>query len=110
MSSAEAELYAGGRAAADGLGVQSLCSDIGTRAEVDLYLDSSSAVASANRVGLGRAKHIEIQNLWLQDAVKAGRLKVLKVWGEANPADLGTKPLSRARIDCLMTLLGYRYT
>ena len=109
LSTAEAELYAAVRAAADALGMQSLCRDIGIQAEVDLYLDSSSALALTNRAGLGRAKHVEVQNLWLQDAVRAGRLKTHKVWGEVNPADLGTKALDRPRINAMMTLLGYRY-
>ena len=109
LSSAEAELYAAVKAGSEGLGVQSLCGDLGVKAEVDLYLDSSSALALTNRSGLGRAKHVEIQHLWLQGAVKSGRLTVSKVATEENPADLGTKPLDGRRIERLMLLLGFRY-
>ena len=44
-------------------------------------------------------KHIEIRDLWLQEEVLNGRVKVLKVKGEENPADLMTKILSKGEIE-----------
>ena len=36
-------------------------------------------------------RHIEIRDLWLQKEVREGRVKVVKIPGESNPADLMTK-------------------
>ena len=39
-------------------------------------------------------RHIEVRDLWLQKEVREGKIKVFKVPGESNPADLMTKILS----------------
>ena len=57
--------------------------------------------------GLGRAKHIDVQWLWLQDAVKENKLTAEKVHTEENPADLMTKPLDGRRIEYLMNVMDY---
>jgi hypothetical protein len=109
LSSAEAELYAGLRTASEGLGVQSLMHDMGGQIEVEVWIDSSSALALSHKTGLGKAKHIQIQDLWIQDAVKQGRIRMKKVPGEHNCADLMTKDLSAERMTYLMNLIGYRF-
>ena len=43
--------------------------------------------------------HIEIRDLWLQKEVREGRLKVVKVLGSENPADLMTKILNIGEIE-----------
>ena len=54
---------------------------------VRLGTDSSAAKSFVCRKGLGRMRHLEIRDLWLQNEVADGRLEVLKVKGEENPAD-----------------------
>ena len=44
-------------------------------------------------------RHIEIRDLWLQKEVREGRLKVVKVLGSENPADLMTKILNIGEIE-----------
>jgi hypothetical protein len=90
-SSAEAELYALTRAACQSKGLQSLCTDLGIQNKVVLYADSTAAIAIAARTGLGKAKHIAIQDLWIQGEVKADRVEILKVGTDHNRADLMTK-------------------
>ena len=46
-----------------------------------------------NRRGLGKAKHVGMQNLWIQEASKSGKFVTKKEVGtNVNPADLMTKP------------------
>ena len=45
------------------------------------------------RRGLGKMRHLEIRDLWLQKEVADGKLVVEKVLGEENPAELMTKTL-----------------
>ncbi len=59
------------------------------------------------RQGLGRLRHLDTHSLWIQQAVRCGKITVRKVKGEDNVADLFTKHLaSRDRINYLMGLLG----
>ena len=107
-SSAEAELYALGKVASESLGARTLLEDLGSRTTVSTYIDSSAALALTQRTGLGKAKHIEVQHLWVQEGVKSGRFTCTKWPGEENPADIGTKALGPERITYLMKILGYQ--
>ena len=62
-STAEAELYAGNRAATESMGVQAFAKDLGRVVTIRLHIDSSAALSIISRTGLGKAKHIEIQHL-----------------------------------------------
>ena len=109
LSSAESELYASLRTATEGLGIQALGQDMGLDLSVTLFLDSSAALSLLSRAGLGRAKHIEMQHLWLQDAVRKRRIYTCKVASDDNPADLMTKTVSEVRVKYLMSLMHYDF-
>ena len=65
---------------------------------LNLHLDASATMCLVNRRGLGKATHIDMQNLWIQEASKAERFVTKKVGTNVNPADLVTKPLARPKI------------
>ena len=109
LSTAEAELYASVLTGAEALGIKSLARDLGMSLEVALGIDASATLSLLNREGLGKAKHIEVQHLWMQDAVRRKVLKVFKVGTDVNPADLFTKGLTAERINYLMQMLGYYF-
>jgi hypothetical protein len=109
LSSAEAELYAAVHGTAEALGLQSILKDLSLKAEVNVGMDASAALGLINRQGLGKARHIETQWLWVQQATREGRVSMHKIPGKENPADLFTKPLNREMIDGFMTTLGYYY-
>ena len=78
-------------------GLLSLASElgfVGLSNIVHLGTDSSAAKTFVSRRGLGKMRHIEIRDLWLQKEVLDGKVVVSKVKGEDNPADLMTKVLS----------------
>ena len=58
---------------------------------LELYTDSSAAKSFVSRRGLSRMRHVEVKELWLQEVVKVGTIKMKKVPGTTNPADLLTK-------------------
>ena len=60
-----------------------------------------------NRRGLCQAKHVDIQNLWIQEASKSGRFTTRKVGTNVNPADLMTKLLAKPKIEQRMGIMGY---
>lgn len=90
------------RAASEGLAVQSLARDLGWSYPGVLHTDSSAVKGVASRSGAGRIRHIECRVLWVQEAVKLGRLRLEKVAGTENPADVLTKPCSAAELAALL--------
>ena len=60
--------------------------------DVRVWVYSSSAKAMAERNGLGKVRHMDVRYLWLQEVRKRGDVKIMKIKGEENPADIMTKP------------------
>ena len=107
LSSGEAELYAAGRAAREGLGIQSMAKELGYQMEVIIEVDASAAQGMMQRRGLGKLRHLDVQELWVQDAIQRGAFKVRRVSTRNNTADIGTKPLSRESMEKLLTMMRY---
>ena len=96
LSSAEAEFYAMVEAVTRAKGLRSLALELGFRElsnVVHLGTDSSAAKSFVCRRGLGKMRHLEIRDLWLQKEVMDGKLEVSKIRGDENPSDLMTKIL-----------------
>ena len=55
--------------------------------KLTLKSDASAAIAIASRGGLGKLRHIEVCQLWLQEKVRSGVVKVVKVGTDENIAD-----------------------
>eukprot|EP00972_Heterocapsa_arctica_P097366 14364347-Heterocapsa_arctica.AAC.1 len=73
LSSAEEDLYVAVHGTAEVLGMQSLMKDLDLRASVNVGMDASAALGLINRQGLGKARHIKTQRLWIQRATREGR-------------------------------------
>ena len=91
-SSGEAELYAATKAASEALGLQSALKDFGINIEINLEIDAKATIGIVSRQGLGRLKHVEVHDLWIQEAIKRGRLKIQKIPRAINTADLLASP------------------
>ena len=63
----------------------------------------------ATRHGHGRAKHMAVQYLWVQQVLEANRAKLTKINTDVNRADLLTKHLPRARMIEHLNRLGYHF-
>ena len=106
-SSGEAELYAATKGMTEGLGLLEMCKDMGIELEVVVRTDSNACRGTCQRTGLGRLKHLEVEDLWAQEVVKTRRLRLERVSTHANPADLMTKHQPRVVIDKHMGQLGF---
>ena len=71
---------------------------VGLSVVVHLGTDSSAAKSFVSRRGLGKMRHLEIRDLWLQKEIGEGKVVVHKVSGTENPADLMTKVLTVGEI------------
>ena len=99
LSSGESEFYGIVKAAARGLGTKGLMEDLGVEVEVHVNTDSSAAKSITSRRCAGRVRHIEVRELWVQDRVAKGELKIVKVKGEENVSDGLTKHVNRQKME-----------
>ena len=68
-------------------------------------IDNAAACSLANKRGVGKIRHLEGKLLWIQEKTESGELQVERV-ESLNVSDLGTKPLTAARLKTLSFLLG----
>ena len=77
---------------------------LGIEPKLRLFSDSSSSRQLIARKGLGRARHMDVNLLWVQ---KVRGLEIKAIKGTENPADLGTKALTKEEIRKYVLILGY---
>ena len=92
-----------------GLGLKSLFDDLGIKLDVEIFTDASAAKGIAHRRGLGKLRHIAVHFLWVQERVACGDIRVSKVWGGINPADILTKYIDRKLLTQHMSTFGVEY-
>ena len=99
LSSGEAEIYGSVKGAGIALGIQGMMKDFDVDAGIAVKTDASAAKGIAYRRGLGKVRRIEVSQLWVQEKVSAGRLRIEKVAGDCNIADAMTKHVDGDGID-----------
>ena len=77
--SGEAEYYGMVKGASQGLGIKAMMQDMGMEVGLRLGSDSSAARGIAARRGLGNVRHIEVCQLWLQEEVQEGKVRLMRV-------------------------------
>ena len=82
LSSGEAEYYGIVRGGAQALGIRSLLADWGIQRRIRIRTDASVAKSIASRRGVGKIRHIEVNQLWLQEKVNKGDIEIEKVPGK----------------------------
>jgi len=90
-SSGEAELYALNRVASESLGIQSVLKDLGYEATITIEIDAKATMGMVARNGLGKMGHLDVAELWLQEAIRNRRFCIKKVAGADNTSDILTK-------------------
>ena len=99
LSSGEAEFYGIVKGSSVGMGIQSVMGDLSIGVKLQVLTDSSAAKGIASRRGLGKVRHIEVNQLWVQEKVAIGAIEQNKVPGEVHVADSLTKHVGREMID-----------
>ena len=95
LSSGEAELSGIAAGTAQALGIQSLMRDMGWIVKVVIHSDATAAIGIARRKGLGKIRHLDVSDLWIQDMIRSKRVDLVKVLGTENMADVLTKYVDR---------------
>ena len=95
LSSAEAELTGISKGAAQGLGLQTIAQDLGIELNLTVLTDATAAIGICRRRGLGKVRHLATADLWMQDRIRKGDFKLVKVAGSEHPADMLTKHVGK---------------
>ena len=72
-----------------------------------IQVDANATIGTLHRRGLGKLRHVEVEELWLQQELSKKKVSVTKIKGTENTADIGTKPLRKEAADYLMTKMGF---
>ena len=71
-----------------------------------LYNDSQSTIHLAkNSVFHSRTKHIQLRYHFIRTLLEEGKLKLEKIDGKKNPADMLTKPVEGQKLSLCSTLV-----
>ena len=93
LSSGEAELYGIVDGSARGIFTKHMYEEMGGNINIDVETDSTAAIGMCSRTGVGKTRHIQVRWLWIQDAIRDKVVRLSKVSGTENVADMGTKYL-----------------
>ena len=81
--------------------------ELGWQYDVRIQVDANATIGTLHRRGLGKLRHVEVEELWLQQEISRKKISVSKVRGTENTADIGTKPLKREAAEYLMEKMGF---
>ena len=111
LSSGEAEYYGLVKAASHGIGARNLLHDLGYTwiEKMQVLTDASAAMGIASRQGVGKVRHIEVSQLWLQDKGMRNEVELVKIRTDQNPANALTKYVDWETLDKHMKYVNMRY-
>ena len=65
--------------------------EMGCTINIDVETDLTAAIGMCSRKGVGKTRHIQVRWLWIQDAIRDKVVRLRKVKGTDNEADMETK-------------------
>ena len=109
LSSGEAELVAAVKTSTELIGLLQLMKDWQRDLEGRVMVDSSAAIGVVSRRGNGKLRHVKVGTLGIQERVEDGDLKVEKVDGAENQADMMTKNVPVKKLDQFMEAIHQQF-
>ena len=73
--------------------------DMGWTVPVTVHSDAIAAICIARHRGLGKIRQLEVTDLWIQDNIRRKQIKLPKVLGTENVADIFTTYVDRATLE-----------
>ena len=110
MSSGEAELCAVVQAAAHTKWLMSMAGDFDLKPTAKVYTDGTAALGICHRSGLaGRTRHVQVQNLWVQESVNKKEFELDEVPTKLNVSDILTKAVGSDVVDKQLRKVGFDF-
>lgn len=72
----------------------SLGRDFGEDLRTNAHVDAQATPGSSQSAGLGKVRHIETAEIWIQVALETQEFELHRVAGEDNPVDVLIEPVS----------------
>ena len=79
---------------------------MGWEYKIRVHSDATAAIGIARRRGLGKVRHLDVSDLWIQEKVRAKSVELVKILGADNPADILTKYVDRGILNKALTFMG----
>ena len=109
LSIGEVEMYAINKTAATGMGGQNILKDLGINLELRVFTDATTGKSLVSRSGLGKVRHIAVNELLLQNHVQTKTVTMFKIKNTFNPSDMMTKCLTKMEMRQIMEHMEQRY-
>ena len=106
LSSGEAELHGICAGVSQGLGLQQVLKDLGFNYKIRVHSDATAAIGIARRRGMGKLRHLDCADLWVQEKIRNQQVSIHKVLGSENPADAFTKYVTKDILDMSLNKIG----
>ena len=74
--------------------------------QINVWSDATAAIGIARRKGLGKIRHLDCTDLWVQDKIRSGKITLQKILSTENPADVLTKYVDRKTLENALPKLG----
>ena len=81
LSSGESELHGISNGVSTGLGMQSIAKYLGFDISVRIHRDACAAVGIARRRGLGKIRHLDVKDLWVQQTKRDRSVDPVNILG-----------------------------
>ena len=108
LSTAESELHGICKGMQMGMGFSSMCKYLDMHMKIRLHSDATAAIGIARRRGLGKLRHLDVEDLWVQEKVRDKTVEIAKVLGTDNPADVFTKYVDSAALQKALKFMNLR--
>ena len=105
LSSGESELHGVAKGIQNAIGFQSIAADLGIKRQLRIHSDATAAIGIARRRGLGKLRHLDVEDLWVQHQVRSKKVDLVKVDGKVNPADIFTKYVEAPILEKALVLM-----
>ena len=92
-----------------GLGMQSIAKDLAFDISVRIQSDACAAIGIARRRGLVKFKHLDVEDLWVQQKIRDRNVDLVKVFGAEKPADILTKYVAADLVNKMLQKIGMVY-
>ena len=74
--------------------------------QLRVHSDATAAIGIARRRGLGKFRHLDTEDLWIQSKIRSKEIQLLKVLGAVNPADVLTKYIDAKTLAAALKTMG----
>ena len=89
--------------------MQSIAKDLGFDISVRIHSDACAAIGIARRRGLGKIRHSDVEDLWVQQKISDRSVDLAKVLGAENPPDILTNDVATDLLNKMLQQIGMVY-